>query len=254
MTTSNHPTVTTTMERLALELLAAEDEPVGAIRLAATWRASGIVRGEATAGRFLRKLDDLELTASAGSTHGRTLTAKGVDHLRRLQIDERQRAREDALTQALTVTDTSDVTDLLLVRKLVEAECAAMAAIRATDEERAEILREARGHTSIDPSTTDTSVPSMTFHRLIAEASHNRPLQAIAHMLLDPANDPLERLLSQISANLGDTMHQLNDHVLVAEAIDDRDPNAARETMRHHVDRLLTAVQQFTRSEPRAVE
>ena len=246
MTVANDPSIAATMERLTLELLATEEGPVGAIRLASTWRVAGIVRGEATAGRFLRMLDDQDLTTTAGSTHGRTLTTKGTMRLEQLQSEERQRAREDALTRALNPTDAADLTDLLLVRKLVEAECAAMAADRATEVERAEILRQAEGHASIDYVTTDTSVPSMTFHRLIAEASHNRPLQAIAQMLLDPTNDPLEQLLSQISADLGDTAHQLEDHMTVAEAIVSGDGEAARESMRLHVDRLLTAVRQYT--------
>lgn len=236
------------MERLALELLATQDGPVGAIRLTAAWRAAGIDRGEATAGRFLRSLDEQELTTSAGSTHGRTLTAKGSSRLRQLLADERLRAQEGALTRALTTSDTAELVDLLLVRKLVEAECAAMAALRATDDERREILRQAQGHSHIDPTANDTTEPSMTFHRLIAEASHNHPLQAIARMLLDPANDPLERLLSQISVNIGDTMHQLDDHLAVADAIAAGDANTARQVMEVHVDRLLAAVDLFART------
>lgn len=239
---------TGTMERIALELLAAEEGPVGAIRLTATWRAAGIDRGEATAGRFLRSLDERQFTVSAGSTHGRTLTDKGSLHLQRLQVEQRLRSQEAALAQALTTSDTAELVDLLLVRKLVEAECAAMAAMRATDEERQELLRQATDHTHLDPTAIDTTAPSMTFHRLIAEASHNRPLQAIARMLLDPMNDPLERLLSQISVNVGDTLHQMDDHLSVASAIANGDSDTARQVMEMHVDRLLAAVDLYVRT------
>ncbi len=239
------PTVAQRMERTALELLASSTEPVGAIRLASVWRAQGVDRGEATAGRFLRELDERELTTSAGATRGRVLTGKGEERLRHLRDAARLAARETALTDAFVASDVEELVDLLTVRKLVETECAALAARRATGSERAELLRQANGHQSLAGAPQDTTTPSMTFHRLVAEASHSRPLAAMVGLLLDPANDPLEKVLATISHDLGDTAHQMDDHVVLADAIARGDESAARAIMAAHVDRLLGAVQRY---------
>lgn len=45
------------MERVALELIASHDGPVGATRLLVALNDHGITVAEATAGRFLRQLD-----------------------------------------------------------------------------------------------------------------------------------------------------------------------------------------------------
>lgn len=239
---------TLTIEFVALELLASQSEPVGAVKLAAAWRNAQIERGEATAGRFLRSLDARALTVNEGSTRGRVLTEKGLARLEQLRELRRHSANELALSRALTDPEMSDLTDLLNVRRLVEIECAGLAAIRATGPERERLLQHAHAHQQL-ANTHDvegTTSPSMTFHRLIAEASHNQPLIAIATMLLDPANDPLEKLLSRISHGIGDTGHQLDDHTVLAEAIARGDSEAARDAMVTHISRLLAAVSRYT--------
>ena len=238
------PTVAERMERTALELLASSTEPVGAIRLASVWRAQGVDRGEATAGRFLRGLDERELTTSAGATRGRVLTGKGEERLRQLREAARLAAHESALSEAFITPEVEELLDLLTVRKLVETECAALAARRATPDERSEIVRQASCHQAL-AGQADTTTPSMTFHRLVVEASHSRPLTAMARILLDPANDPLEKLLTTISHDVGDTAHQMGDHIGLAAAISRGDETAAREIMSAHVDRLLSAVQRY---------
>jgi DNA-binding FadR family transcriptional regulator len=238
------------MEIVALELLASRPAPVGAITLAATWRAAGIERGEATAGRFLRSLDERSLTTSLGATKGRILTAKGSARLEQLRDEQRFSLHELALSRALAGSDISELTDLLNVRRLVEIECAGLAAIRATEDERASLIRLAQDHQHLATGSEETTIPSMTFHRHIAEASHNLPLIAIANLLLDPANDPLEKLLAMISHGIGDTGHQLDDHIVLAEAIQRGDAAAAREAMDTHITRLLAAVGRYTDIHP----
>src|SRR5699024_9390781 len=122
----------------------------------------------------------------------------------------------------------SDLMDLLRMRRLVEVEAARMAAIRATPDDIVR-LTVAANHHGGDDLPRDTTAPSMDFHRLIARSSHNRIVGAVALLLLDPSNDPLEKLLELISYETGATLEQLGDHGALVEAIrEHRADDAAR--------------------------
>lgn len=232
------------LELIALRLLHESGKPVGAVRLMQAWRAAGLPGAEATAGRFLRQLDDQGFTELRGTTKGRTLTDAG--RVRLLSLDDQQRRQEhqSQLWRALKATELSDLMDLLRMRRLVEVEAARMAASRATPEDVASLVA-AADHQGPDELLTDTTSPSMEFHRLIARASHNRIVGAVALLLLDPSNDPLEKLLERISFAAGATLEQLSDHGELVRAIQERRPDAAARIMTHHMDKLITAVEGF---------
>ena len=236
------------LELVALKLLESSDRPVGAARLALAWRSSGLNGAEATAGRFLRHLDEQGYTALSGTTRGRTLTEAGKSRLQSLDSRSRRQELEAQLRRALTATELSDLMDLLQMRRFVEVEAARSAAVRATDKEIAELVEAASNHHHTH-ELTDTTAPSMEFHRLVARASHNRIVSAVAMILLDPANDLLERTLEHISFSSGATREQLDDHVHLAEAIRDRQPDMAALIMMQHMDRLISAVEAFRNGE-----
>ena len=85
----------------------------------------------------------------------------------------------------------------------------------------------------------------MHFHRMVAEASHNRMLIAVATLLLDPVNDPLEKLRAHIALDTGTTLDQVTDHTKLAEALHDRDESAVERIMRTHMDKLIGAVETY---------
>lgn len=246
---SHPPNDSVLQELIALRLLDAADKPVGAVRLMQAWKAAGLPGAEATAGRFLRQLDDEGYTELRGTTRGRTLTESGKERLELLDAQRRRNEHQSQLWGALKATELSDLMDLLRMRRLVEVEAARLAAIRATDEELAQIALAADHHTVMELADDSTS-PSMDFHRLIAHASHNRIVGAVALMLLDPSNDPLEKLLERISFEAGTTDAQLSDHGDLAQTLIQRNPDQAAHVMAMHMNRLIAAVQGFRLDDP----
>ena len=233
------------MELVALSMLDDSSSPVGASRLAAAWKAVGMKGAEATAGRYLRMLDERELTEVSRTTRGRVLTAQGRDRLRYLESELRQERHEEQIRRAVKASDIADLIDLLHMRRLVETEAASLAATRASDQELQLIVDSARGHAHVINEGGETTAPSMNFHRLVAEASHSRILIAVAHMLLDPVNDPLEKALEVISLDVGETASQIGDHWELAEALRQRDAELSQQIMLDHINRLIHAVEQY---------
>ena len=230
-------------ELVALALMDETGAPVGAGRLARALRRSGITVAEPTAGRLLHALDERGYTRTAGAKRGRVITEAGRQRLAELRQRDRQGEHGARMVGAIEATDIADLIDLLYVRRSVETEAARVAAIRATDEELDHIAAFAAEHAQAARHGGGISTPSMVFHRLVAEASHNRLLIAVALLLLDPANDPLERLLDAIALDEGVTLDHVADHVALASVLKTRDAAVAEATMRAHMDDLIRTVE-----------
>ena len=235
----------TAMELAALAALDDAGEPVGSARLADALRQAGIGVAEATAGRYLRQLDERGLTRSLGVKAGRFITDAGRARLAELRHLRRQDEHGARMLDAVAATEIDELVDLLYVRRAVEVEAARIAANRATEEELAQLAALSRRHVHDVGIGQDTVEPSMHFHRLVAEASHNRMLIAVALLLLDPANEPLEKLLGRIALDAGTTLDQAHDHITLAEALTARDASAAETAMRAHMDKLIDAVEDY---------
>ena len=249
MTESTDPSA---LERITLTLLADSAEPVGSARLAEACRRAGLTIAEATAGRYLRQLDQRGLTHTTGARRGRLITDAGRARLAELQRLRRHDEYGATMLQAVATTEIAELLDLLHVRRAVESAAARLAASRATDVELAQIAAASHQHVRDVRGGHDTVEPSMNLHRLIAEASHNRMLIAVALLLLDSANDPLEKLLGQIALDTGETLDQATDHLLLAATLRSRDPDAAESAMRAHMDKLIHAVATYRRTTPPA--
>lgn len=232
-------------ELVALALLEEAAMPVGAARLAGALRRAGILVAEPTAGRLLHALDEHGYTHTAGAKRGRVITEAGRQRLAELRQRERRGEHSARMVGAVETADIDDLIDLLHVRRAVEAEAARVAARRATDEELDRITAFAAEHAQAASDGGGISAPSLTFHRLVAEASHNRLLVAVALLLLDPANDPLARLLAAIALDEGVTLDHVADHVALAAALRSRDAAAAETMMRAHMDRLIQTVETY---------
>jgi DNA-binding FadR family transcriptional regulator len=229
----------TEWELLALAALADGDGPIGASGMTRRFRVAGYSVSEATMGRFLRQLDELGLTQSFNTTKGRLITDEGRRRLGELRVERRRHRHGARLLSAVYTDDMAELVDLLQVRRLVEVESARLAAERATNEEINQMLQLGESHIDQAGRGDEISSPSMAFHRLLAEASHSRMLTAVTLLLLDPANDPLERMLEELAIQAGVTVDHVTDHRTIALAIERRDPTAAMRAMSLHMDKLM---------------
>jgi GntR family L-lactate dehydrogenase operon transcriptional regulator len=239
----------TVIERIALETLAEAQGPIGASRLVEQLSQHGIALSEATAGRFLRALDRRGLTRPIGKL-GRLLTEEGRGRLKQLELLRRQGEQSAVLVGAATPVDVDELIDLLYVRRAVEPEAARHAALRAGDEEREAIRALADSHMHHVMSGTDHAAAALSFHRLVARASHNKMLTAVASLTLDPSNHALSTLLDFISIEADANVTFAHEHRDIIDAIVAREPQRAETAMREHVDDLIRIVQEYRQRVP----
>jgi DNA-binding FadR family transcriptional regulator len=231
------------LELVALGVLAQAEEPVGSVRMAEALVDAGINIAEATAGRYLRKLDRAGMTFPI-TTRGRVITEKGHQRLAELRLAKRQDERSDQLVRAITTTGVDEVMDLLYVRRAVEPEAARLAALRATNEDVERISAIDSAYVQ-DWKHSETRVgATLTFHRSVARASHNQMLIAVAMMLLDEVHEPLARLLDRLTIPFdnGTTSSFALEHHAILDAISSHNAEDAESTMRAHVDHLIAVV------------
>lgn len=142
---------------------------------------------------------------------------------------------EDQLVDALTLSIRGQrvgVADQLEFRRLMEGHAAALAATRATPEQIAALRVLVH---QMDPEhadeATDPIESDVTFHVLLAEASHNALLalviQAIRHML----RQSIQRTFPLQTEKRGRVAY----HRRIVEAVAARDPEAAREAVYEHL-------------------
>jgi GntR family transcriptional regulator, transcriptional repressor for pyruvate dehydrogenase complex len=224
----------------ALKELAGSPGPIGCWRLRAVLQAVGIVASEATAGRLLRQLDHEGLTRALGS-RGRLLTDKGRRHLAAFEQAQRRRTYHNDLLRAIRAENIEDICDLLTARRAVEAETARLAAQRATAADIRRIEAAVQRHIQEMRSGGARPDHNRAVHHLIAQASRSRILQAVVNVLLQ------EEYLHEVQTHIQRAADGLwpEDHLLIVEAIKNRQPERAAEAMRAHTDRLLRVVRGY---------
>jgi GntR family L-lactate dehydrogenase operon transcriptional regulator len=85
----------------------------------------------------------------------------------------------------------------------------------------------------------------MEFHRLLAELSGNRVLQAVSALIHGPGLDATEALLDVIAGTHGSEVESVEEHRAVLEAIAAGDPERAEAAMLAHLDRLIEETLEF---------
>jgi DNA-binding FadR family transcriptional regulator len=128
--------------------------------------------------------------------------------------------------------------ELLRARSIVEGETAACAARDAEDADRAEIARTVSELQRRHAAGQGSEAPDRAFHLAIARATHNGPLLACVQMLWDHGRGAMWKLMERHFETPELREATLNDHRAVLDAIEARDPGAARAAMRRHLARV----------------
>lgn len=139
-----------------------------------------------------------------------------------------------------TNLDSSTILQLLEARRIIEPRTAAMAAELASEEQLqglADVLAEAEQHlASGDHARRDLDMVSATmrFHRGIADAAGNRVLAEVVHTLTELRVK--EQLI--VLDVYDDPVRDHQQHRDIYAALAARDPVAAEERMRDHLDEV----------------
>jgi DNA-binding FadR family transcriptional regulator len=127
----------------------------------------------------------------------------------------------------------------LQARRLIEPEAAALAAENASDDEL-EAIREAFERNARDNREHSHTHPGdRLFHIRIAQASGN-PAYAlmIQHLLGHQYGSMFQRLQAHYTSD-DMPFRSEHEHRLILQALENRDPNAARQAMADHLDEVI---------------
>ena len=134
------------------------------------------------------------------------------------------------------LADASGPFEVIQARRLIEGECAALAAREATPAQL-RTLRRAHDHMKKEARRHHNPLHAdRAFHVAIAQATGNSALELVVQTLWDQRVGPFYRALeSKLEYPLmaGDT---IGEHDAVLTAVVDRQPAAARAAMRRHMD------------------
>jgi GntR family transcriptional repressor for pyruvate dehydrogenase complex len=124
--------------------------------------------------------------------------------------------------------------DLVEVREILEPEIAALAARRANQEQIA-ILREAVSVMEKSLEDVETFVEAdLDFHLALAEGAQN----TLILMLIDTWVDLLRELRTRIARVNGGIERAQFHHKQILQAVENRDPQAARDAMHAHLQQV----------------
>lgn len=139
--------------------------------------------------------------------------------------------------------------ELTEARRLFEAEAAALAAVSITDDEIAALEnligameRENQEHVSGEHADRE-------FHVTIARATRNSAVVDVVESLWDARyRSPLCKHMLERARNVG-VQPRIDEHIVILNALRDRDPKAARTAMRDHLARVIDGLLQATESD-----
>lgn len=227
---------------LALSIVGDSENPLGAWHLRRCLAERGVQASEATCGRLLRSMEDAGHVASLGR-RGRAITSNGERLLREWREKQVRDRTQLALLQSLRIKNPEELVDVLIARRAIEAETAAVAAQRATKEEiqglREVILQQQAmvdaGSSAIDENTA--------FHLGIARASKNKVLVAALELIYN--HPDVMRALEYIRAKVGSEM--VEDHRHVLEEIAKKHVGGARRSMAKHMTNVIDDIGKYMR-------
>jgi GntR family transcriptional repressor for pyruvate dehydrogenase complex len=160
-----------------------------------------------------------------------------IEHGRGMFVSTTQDSQVDPYEHFQDV-GAGSVLALCEARRILEPELAAFAAERGSDAEIKSIRDQALAMERLVAAGEDFFEPDLQFHQQIALAAHNTVLAR----MMDGVNDLLmeSRRITMLQPNMN--QRAVRYHLLIAEAICDRNPLQARLLMLAHVNDTINSV------------
>jgi GntR family transcriptional repressor for pyruvate dehydrogenase complex len=148
----------------------------------------------------------------------------------------------------LVTLDEANLLELFEVRKILEGETAAIAALRSNDEDLGR-MGQAIEDMVAGLSAQDRYIAAdLQFHLTIAASTRNR----IALRMMQAIRGLLQRALASVYQIPGSPERSIEQHRTILEAVTRRDPDGARRAMLDHLLRVERDIQHTIASPPDA--
>jgi GntR family transcriptional repressor for pyruvate dehydrogenase complex len=164
-------------------------------------------------------------------------------HLPPAQVGRRTTRESSVQTEGLA--RLANPTDVIELRLILEPQFARLAAVRASSLEITRITRAAQSSPDEDYGT-----PDLTFHSEIANASRNALGRELYNILRQVGADARVRLPAR--RRMCSERRKIRDaeHMRIARAIADRDPELAEECMRAHLASVQAVIMERISPDP----
>jgi GntR family transcriptional regulator, transcriptional repressor for pyruvate dehydrogenase complex len=225
------------IESRVLQLLADGEPPLGSSTIQHALSKDGVIIGEATIGRLLRRFDERGFTLKHGK-RGRTLTNVGLRHLQSLLRDHDRRASGLEFLSTLNAASPVTVLDVLVSRRAIERETATLAAFRAREADVMALRRIQSEHERSKVEGDSAVVQNRDFHLTIARIGGNRVLETALDLLLNEfaLSEHVVQVREIAGAQLG------IEHPRIIDAIALRNPSQAASEMAEHINQIIRDV------------
>lgn len=135
--------------------------------------------------------------------------------------------------------ERATIIELLEAREIFETGIVELAAMRATEQDIAEIQSAFEKWGEIDADSEDPVNPDQAFHLSIAKATHN----VVLVNLIELHMDLLQRTLSKTEKIPGRKSEVYDEHLLILQAIKNRSPEIAKQALLHHLKKVKENIQ-----------
>lgn len=221
----------------ALSVVAESGGPLGAWYLRRALADKGVQASEATCGRLLRMMEDAGHVASSGRK-GRAITPSGQKVLQEWFAKQVRDKTRMALDQSLRIQNPEELLDVLVARRAIESEAAALAAQRATPEEVESLRSICEEQQGLLDAGSSATKQNNEFHLAIARISGNRVLEAALDIIY--GHPDWMRVLEYVRARVGSEM--VEEHRRIIQEIARKRPTGARNAMVKHMNNVIEDV------------
>ncbi len=226
----------------ALDAVAGAKTPLGAWNLRKIFSGKGIHVSEATCGRLLRTIEDAGYVEATGR-RGRVITSKGLRALEDWRSRQVRYRSQIEFAQSLQFHGASELKDVLVARRAIEAETAALAAMNATDEDIEKLKNLIEEHRRMWAAGASASDENSAFHLAVSQAGKNKVLLAAVEVIY--RHPGVMKALEYIRNQVGSVL--VEDHLPIVDRIIAKDPEGARRVMLSHIDNVIIDVDTYWR-------
>lgn len=223
------------IEKYVLLFLAENTTPQGAGAICSFLnKEKNINLGEATVGRILRKLEDKDLVIKTGF-RGRSLSIVGKNYLEKLLSMQDKSESLHHFGQVFFTKAGTYVRDILVARRALGSEAAALAAQNATKDDLEDMEKALLEMATLLHSNQSMAMTDIAFHRAIAKASKNKVLETAMRVIRHGGQDSpiVEKLRNRAGSVIG------SDHKKIYLAIKNGESDKARHLMMEHLNNII---------------
>ena len=229
---------------LMLRLIERCQTGLGAWELPIMLSKEGIELSTATAGRYLKELDNDGLTIKI-SNKGRVITDNGRKYMESLTTELMSSYLHKSVKDAVSGSEYQDLLDIYAVRISIELEAVKLCCRNATEAEIDAIGNYVTEYEKLAQSGVDFTDVSLDFHVLIAKGTHNHFMETLLEMLIFEQKKIENSLEYLVTRKCGRRFAE--QHREIYESIRQREEKKAFHFMRDHFDDIVDSMHQQLR-------